>query len=269
VHYDEASQSLVYTDITVGSDGSLKEPFVLNGTGSFVVIAFSKNVAGFTHLSIEDVSDSTQSLGITYSESSNYALCPSTGTGTDCRDGDSQQYAGDHSNGGQGPDGFLSSGPLTAGMTYTPSVDKMRGGFRYMNVFLQTEGSVTISAVWVNFTAAPTFDIPSDYANHFYSSDDSINKVWYGCAYTVQLCTIDPQHGRKWGPPASGWDNGNLIGVGKSILVDGAKRDRTIWPGDMGVSSDALFATTGDVNSSRWSLETLYGYQDPVTGMLP
>ena len=43
------------------------------------------------------------------------------------------------------------------------------------------------------------------------------------------MCTIDPNQGRQWGPPASGWNNAVLIGSGSSILVDGAKRDRTIW----------------------------------------
>ena len=51
--------------------------------------------------------------------------------------------------------------------------------------------------------------------------------------------------------------------------MDGAKRDRTIWPGDMGVSSDSAYATIGDVESSRSSLDTLYGYQNPTNGMMP
>ena len=52
------------------------------------------------------------------------------------------------------------------------------------------------------------------------------------------------------------------------MLVDGAKRDRVIWPGDMGVSTATAFATTGDTYSSRMSIETLYQYQLP-NGMLP
>lgn len=107
---------------------------------------------------------------------------------------------------------------------------------------------------------------PADYKNHFYSSDELVNQIWYGAAYTVQMCSIDPQQGRQWGPPQHGWNNGALIGVGKSILVDGAKRDRTIWPGDMGVSSDVAYATTGDVYSSQQSLNTLYEYQSTATG---
>ena len=51
-------------------------------------------------------------------------------------------------------------------------------------------------------------------------------------------CSIDPTHGRQWPPPDSGWANDAECGLpGQvSVLVDGAKRDRVIWPGDMGAS---------------------------------
>jgi len=57
----------------------------------------------------------------------------------------------------------------------------------------------------------------------------------YACAYTTQLCVIDPHQGRAWPAPAEGWDNGEAVGKAESggapasLLVDGAKRDRTIW----------------------------------------
>ena len=105
------------------------------------------------------------------------------------------------------------------------------------------------------------------------SSDDLVNKIWYAAAYTTQLCSISASHGRQWPPSkASGWSNNasciSPSGTGLTVLVDGAKRDRTIWPGDMGVSTATAFATTGDTYSSRISLETLYAYQSK-DGMLP
>ena len=48
------------------------------------------------------------------------------------------------------------------------------------------------------------------------------------------LC-VRAGHGRRWPAPAVGWDNNATCGVGDVVLVDGAKRDRVIWPGDMGV----------------------------------
>ena len=52
-----------------------------------------------------------------------------------------------------------------------------------------------------------------------------------------------------------------ICGAGDSILVDGAKRDRVIWPGDMGVSSLTAIATTGDLDASRNALNTLFQHQ--------
>ena len=102
-----------------------------------------------------------------------------------------------------------------------------------------------------------------------YSSDELLNRIWYASAYTLQMCLINPTHGRVWPPPSVGWDNSNYIGSGKSILVDGAKRDRTIWPGDMGISTMTAYTTLGDLTSSINSLATLYSYQNPKTGQLP
>lgn len=56
--------------------------------------------------------------------------------------------------------------------------------------------------------------------------------------------------------------------TGDTILVDGAKRDRMVWPGDMGVSVVTALVTTGDGDASANALKTLYKYQDP-SGMLP
>lgn len=53
-----------------------------------------------------------------------------------------QRGAGDHSNGGKGPDGFLASGPIMPGTNYTPAIGSMRGGFRYLNIFMLTEGTM-------------------------------------------------------------------------------------------------------------------------------
>lgn len=210
-------------------------PLTLTGSGAFVVLDFGKEVGGFT--TIEFGARVNGSLGLAYSESTNYAACPSDSVGA-CADAPGQAGAGDHSNGGSGPDGTLSTGAISPHSIFSPSVSQMRGGFRYLNLFLEDgDGPVDITRVWVHFTASPTMVDPSNYTNHFHSSDDLLNRIWYGCAYTIQMCSIDPQHGRQWTAPSSGWNNNVLIGSGQSLLVDGAKRDRTIWPGDMGVSS--------------------------------
>ncbi len=101
----------------------------------------------------------------------------------------------------------------------------LRGGFRYLTVFLQTGGWVDLKGVSLRFTPAPDMADPSAYPNYFYSNDDLLNRIWYAGAYTVQTNTIDPHQGRVWGPPSLGWDNSATVGTGTSVLADGAKRD--------------------------------------------
>ncbi|MEK8174824.1 hypothetical protein NKH77_54515 [Streptomyces sp. M19] len=81
-------------------------------------------------------------------------------------------------------------------------------------------------------------------------------------AYTVQTNIVGNGQGRVWGAPPVGWDNSATVGeAGESVLVDGAKRDRTIWPGDLGVSVLTDYVSLGDLRSVRNSLQTLYHHQ--------
>ena len=59
------------------------------------------------------------------------------------------------------------------------------------------------------------------------SSDDLLNRIWYGCGWTAMLCTIGKQNGRDNGnTTAPVWmNNGTASLFGHSALVDGAKRD--------------------------------------------
>jgi len=227
-------------------------PRVLQKGAESLVLDFGKEVGGYTTVQFGKASGGAQT-SFAWSESTYYI------------------QGGDHSNGGSGPDGLLSSGDITTGSNWTAAGGQLRGGFRYLHIALQggTDASVEIVGVSLAFTAAPNWGPdPSKYLNHFHSSDDVLNKVWYGCAYTVQLCSIQAEHGRQWPPPKAGWANNATCGIGTSILVDGAKRDRVIWPGDMGVSTATAFATTGDTYSSQMSIETLFQHQLP-NGMLP
>ena len=222
----------------------------LSGAGSSVTLDFGKDVAGIITLGFAGASDGQQSLGLAFTESPLYV-------GTDS----------DASQGGAGDDGALTA-PVTANGTYIVPTDKLRGGFRYLTVFLRSGGWAEINRVMLAFTAAPGVAHPNAYPNYFCSSDQQLNRIWYAGAYTVQLDTIDPSQGRVWPPPSAGWENNGLVGVGSSVLVDGAKRDRTVWPGDYGISVPTDLASIGDAASVRNGLTTLYQHQDP-TGALP
>jgi hypothetical protein len=192
------------------SGGGAALPLTLKGAGAYAVLDFGKEVAGITTLKFGSFAKG--SVGLAYSESNFFAACPCgpcdkaghvSGGGCACQFGATNQSgAGDHSNGGGGPDLTLSSGPASPGGSFTPPVAQLRGGFRYLNLCLEAGASdhaIEIIGVSVQFVAAPTAGAdPSVYANHFHSSDDLLNRIWYGCAYTTQLCSIDPAHGRQW-----------------------------------------------------------------------
>ena len=222
----------------------------LTGANSAVVLDFGKEVGGLVTLSFGATSNASQQVGLAFSESSlNVGL------------------TSDASSGGN-PDGALTAA-VSANGTYTMPTARLRGGFRYLTVFLKTDGWAELTGASLNFTAAPGKSDPSAYANYFSSNDPLLNKIWYGGAYTVQLGTIASNQGRAWPPPASEWDNSAIVSTaGTSVLTDAAKRDRTVWSGDLGVSLPAQYASTDDLISTRNALTTLYDIQ-AASGELP
>jgi hypothetical protein len=64
------------------------------------------------------------------------------------------------------------------------------------------------------------------------------------------------------------WYNNDTIANGISALVDGGKRDRIIWPGDMAIAVPSIFVSTNDLISVRNSLDALFILQEE-TGALP
>ena len=58
------------------------------------------------------------------------------------------------------------------------------------------------------------------------------------------------------------------VANGTSALVDGAKRDRLVWSGDMSISAPGIAVSTLDLVSIRNSLDSLFGFQSN-TGLLP
>ncbi|MFC9614589.1 trehalase family glycosidase [Streptomyces sp. NPDC056938] len=222
----------------------------LSGTGSAVTFDFGKDVSGLVTLHFA-ASDGPQRVGLAFNESSQYV-----GTTSDASTG-----------GPRSRDGALYA-DVDGATTYTMPAKNLRGGFRYLTVFMDSAGSADLDGITAHFTAAPKMQDPRAYANYFYSSDDLLNRIWYAGAYTIQLNTIAPKTGRLWEAPAQTWDNTGDVGVGDTILVDGAKRDRTVWPGDLGVEIPSAYAAFDDTESARNALTTLYQHQK-ITGELP
>ena len=222
----------------------------IKGKGSYIVFDFGKEVGGIPSLQFGAVSDSAQSVFLAFSESGLY-----TGPQSDAS-----------VVGPPAEDGSLSAN-VTANGTYSVPQEKLRGGFRYLTVGLETSGSVELTGVTLYFTPAPTLPDLRAYRGSFRSNDDLLNRVWYAGAYTVQLDTIDPLQGKVWPAVPSSWLNNAVSGSGATILVDGAKRDRWVWPGDLGISGLTAYVSTGDTLSVTNDLNTLFAHQNSEGGL--
>jgi hypothetical protein len=126
------------------------------------------------------------------------------------------------------------------------------GGFRFILLTLNTPGTLTLSGASVDFQAYRA--TPRDYRGWFLSSDDELNRMWYSGAYTVQL-NMKPA---------------GLNGLPEARIYDGAKRDRSIWTGDLLVQGPTIVNTLGDVGAAylRSSLDVLFATQR-ADGALP
>lgn len=173
--------------------------------------------------------------------------------------------ASDSSNGGfEGPDGALFANiPSTGDGSYVVPDNKLRGGFRYLTLFLETDAATTLSITDISLEIAfqPTWKNLRAYQGYFHSSDEQLNKIWYAGAYTLQTNSVPVDTGRQTPFPESGWNNNGTLGPGDTIIVDGAKRDRAVWPGDMGIAVPSTFVSVGDLDSVKNALQVMYNYQ--------
>ncbi len=62
-----------------------------------------------------------------------------------------------------------------------------RRGFRYLLLYLPHSGTVEVDAVRVYHT--PYVGTADTYDGHFLCDDDLLNRIWYGCVYTVEIST--------------------------------------------------------------------------------
>jgi hypothetical protein len=198
----------------------------------YVIYDFGKEVGGKVEFSA-NATDGTPRLGLAFSESAQYMTT-----------------ASDFS---QDPPGVATEThyfPLQSG-TQTVTDPVIRGGFRYLMVFLDSPGAVDLSGLTLHFTADPTNADLRGYRGSFLSSDDDLNRLWYAGAYTVQMATIDPKTGRPYPAQSGPVHNDATIGDGDSVISDGAKRDRMIWGGDNAVSAPVSYLSTGESAPAR------------------
>ncbi|KAJ3569435.1 hypothetical protein NP233_g5042 [Leucocoprinus birnbaumii] len=269
--------------------GEVQDPGALIGSGtatfaedsSFVVLDFGQEVGGRVFLNVDSAGENS-SLSLSFTESAEF-INPTT-SDSSCRavasmDGDGIQ---------------LLPGPLQQGL-FMQTIGEQRGGFRYLTIISNSDASVGISGVGVQNSFMPHWDSLTAYTGYFFANDpgfhdpDFLTKLWYAGAYTVQTNTIDVHQARQQPcPTPQGWANNATGGpVEGPVLVDGAKRDRNIWPGffipsilsqkpklmlgfqgDLGISTNTELVALNDILPSKNALLVMFSTQDPATGAL-
>lgn len=161
-------------------------------------------------------------------------------------------------------DGALYANISSSGTGSYVMPDKyLRGGFRYLTVFLITDDLVDVQIEDLSLEIAfkPTWSNLRAYQGYFHSSDELLNRIWYSGAYTLQTNEVPVNTGRVTKGITSGWVNNGTLGPGDTIIVDGAKRDRAVWPGDMGIAVPSAFVSLGDLESVKNALQIMYTTQ--------
>ncbi|AMM20975.1 hypothetical protein AX769_13575 [Frondihabitans sp. PAMC 28766] len=144
---------------------------------------------------------------------------------------------------------------------------QIRGGFRYVTFFVTGPGAVTFDKVSLDYLASPNEKNPADYKGWFLSSDNELNKIWYAGAYTVQMDTWLSDTAKSWpyadGEPDSADAQIPYADPSQEVILDGAKRDRVVWQGDLAVEAPVTYLSTGDTAAVDNSLTSLAKQQLP------
>jgi hypothetical protein len=256
------------------------------GTSPLLTLDFGGEVAGKAIVRVLGASANRPGLHVCYSESRLYmatqsgqnggetAFAPGCDTANIWSGYPGQPYTWD-----------ADSHTMPLGSAHLPATiedQQLRGGFRYATLFLDKPGWVDVDAVAVDFTAAADQRDPSDYRGHFLSSDDELNKIWYAGAYGVQIDTDLPTRVKgniAVDPAAPCWpyqqgeadhaDNTLHYADPKTaIVLDGGKRDRDSFTGDLGVEGPVTYLSTDDVAAMRNTLDVL-ARQQTADGFVP
>lgn len=222
---------------------------ILSGNGSQIVFDFGIEVGGIVTVNYTAPAAGS-TLNLAFSEAKNWI----------------GEFS-DSSNGAfKGGDGYLSYGISTVGNgSYTMPDAKIRGGFRYLTLFLTTNSTsnltLDVTDITLEIGFLPTWANLRAYQGYFHSNDELLNRIWYSGAYTIQTNMVPTNTGRQIPVVDYGWDNNATLGPGDTIIVDGAKRDRAVWPGDMGIAVPSTFLSIGDLESVKNGLQIMYNTQ--------
>jgi hypothetical protein len=257
-NYSPASRTVSPASILSSSGAFIKSypgTATLSGNGSQLIFDFGKEVAGI--VTVTYGATGTGTLNLAFTEAKNW-----TGEWSDS------------SNGSFRPDGYLTADVnTTAEANYTMPIDRLRGGFRYLTLFSETTSAafdIDIQDIAVEIAYQPAWSNLRAYQGYFSCSDPLLTKIWYSGAYTLQTNAIPPSSGRAFPILGGGWENNQELNLGSTaptIYVDGSKRDRTVWPGDLGIAVPSILVSTGDWDGVSNTLTVLYNDQVRISHM--
>ncbi|MCO1574532.1 hypothetical protein M8C13_02020 [Crossiella sp. SN42] len=220
-----------------GGRGTAKLTMAPGGPAPVILLDYGKNVGGFPYFTVTAHSGNPV-LRAAYSEARQFMSAKGDGGGA--------FNAGDPSR--------VNSYTIRGAGTINHRL--IQGGQRFQEITLTSPGSVTLSAVGIRFSA---YRATADkYQGHFMSSSEELNKIWYAGTYTNELAML----------PAG------LAGNQLPLILDGAKRDRNVWIGDIYIQGPTNYVSLG-ANGNEYlkqSLRLLGSHQLSsgfVTGCLP
>ncbi|WP_413098688.1 alpha-L-rhamnosidase C-terminal domain-containing protein [Streptomyces sp. Inha503] len=231
-----------------GADGALREggaAAILTTTaarGARLVIDLGVLAGGYVELGIRRASGAP--IRASYAEARQY-LGPA---GDADPDPDGFFYGGRSLGTDDDPDGRADVYAPPRGSTVLRSPG-LRGSQRYVAITLDGPGSLALDFVRVRQTA-----FPGAYDGHFLSSDPVLNRAWYASVYGLDLSTARGRRtavGRPW------------------VVMDGPKRDRTVYAGDVQLVALAAYQQGGAYRRVLRDTINLFACQQRPDGTLP
>ncbi|MCJ1446232.1 MAG: hypothetical protein MMC23_006737 [Stictis urceolatum] len=208
---------------------------------SAITIDFGINTVGFLSIEFAGATDNTPGIRLAFSETKQYLANTSDFTRSD--NGDTITPGTDQIAVQASPYTWTDTNGCQSGTQVC--ADGLHG-FRYLKIYLdalesdsplaQSYGEVQISSISLNYTGY--LGTPDTYAGWLECSDFQLTHFWYDGAYTNEMTTdtvrasdVDPR------------DAASPSLEGKTVLFDGAKRDRDPYVGDLAVSGRTEYLT--------------------------
>jgi hypothetical protein len=161
-------------------------------------------------------------------------------SGTPVTAGSPSQVVGD-----SGGFGITSTQTVSVSQPGVVTPSNLYGGFRYQVIQLMNPGTITIKSNTLDFAGYAAG--ADDYAGHFLSSDETLNRAWYSGVYTNAVTMADA----------------SVTGKSVDVMFDGAKRDRGVWSGDVVIQGPVAHQAFGNAANSyfKGSVQDLFASQ--------